>query len=74
MIELATECKQCSHYDVCKYRDNARIAMKKLFKMQYGTGPNDDYSWSDTMLHMHVNITFSCSDYRAATRPEILTR
>lgn len=39
--------------DTCLHKD-----------MNYGTGPNDDYSWDDISKSRHVNITFSCTDYR----------
>lgn len=63
MIRLATDCKECVHEKMCKYRNNAVHAMNKLSSMTYGTGPNDDYDWNTMMECEHVTITFSCPDF-----------
>ena len=70
MIKLTSNCNDCSHADICRYKDNAKMAMEKLKNMQYGKGPNDDYDWDTIMKSKNVNITFSCPDYR----PEKLIR
>lgn len=59
-IKLTTNCDECAHKAMCKYKNNAQYAMEKLKDMNYGTGPNDDYSWDTMMEAEHVNITFSC--------------
>ena len=64
MIKLKTDCDTCLHKDICRYKDNAKVDMNKLKDMNYGTGPNDDYSWGDISNSRHVDITFSCTDYR----------
>ena len=64
MIKLKTDCDTCLHKDICKYKDNAKIDMNKLKDMNYGTGSNDDYSWDDISESRHVDIAFSCTDYR----------
>ena len=64
MIKLKTDCDTCLHKDICKYKDNAKVDMNKLKDMNYGIGPNDDYSWDDISNSRHVDITFSCTDYR----------
>ena len=64
MIKLKTDCDTCLHKDICKYKDNAKIDMNKLKDMNYGTGTNDDYSWADISKSRHVDIAFSCTDYR----------
>ena len=64
MIKLKTDCDTCLHKDICKYKDNAKIDMNKLKDMNYGTGPNDDYYWDDISKSRHVDIAFSCTDYR----------
>ena len=64
MIKLTTDCETCSHKNVCQYKDNAKSDMNKLKDTRYGTGPNDDYNWETMSSHRHVNVTFSCSDYR----------
>lgn len=63
MIKLTTNCAECSHEKMCRYKNNAKYAMEKLKKMTYGRGPNDDYDWDIMMQHEHVNITFSCPDF-----------
>ena len=64
MIKLKTDCDTCLHKDICKYKDNAKTDMNKLKDMNYETGPNDDYSWNDISNSRHVDIIFSCIDYR----------
>lgn len=64
MIKLATECGTCLHKDVCRYINNAKGDMLKLKNINYGTGPNDDYTWDTISGSHHVDITFSCPDYR----------
>ena len=66
MIKLATECEKCIHKNVCKNENNAKYAMEKLKSMQYGKGPNDDYSWEIMMEAEHVNISFSCPDFNSS--------
>lgn len=63
-IKLTTNCGECMHRDVCRYKNNAANAMKKLKDMNYGKGPNDDYGWDIMMANQHVDITFSCPDFR----------
>lgn len=62
-IKLTTDCNNCIHKDMCKYKNNALHAMDKLKTTIYGDGPNDDYYWDIMMQHEHVNITFSCPDF-----------
>ena len=63
MIKLATNCEKCIHKKVCNCKDNAKYAMERLKKMQYGKGPNNDYDWETMMKADNVDITFSCPDY-----------
>ena len=63
MITLKTKCKNCIHNKMCKNRDNAETDMNKLKNMNYGKGPNDDYTWEDISNSRNVNIVFSCPDY-----------
>ena len=69
MFTLTSNCEICSHIDVCKFKNNAKFAMAKLKNMTYGNGPNDDYDWETIMNQQHVNITFSCPDYRPVIAP-----
>ena len=69
MIKLVTDCKDCIHAKVCRNKDNAKYAMERLKKMQYGTGPNDDYDWDIMMEHEHVTISFSCPDFIKTALP-----
>lgn len=64
MIKLKTDCDTCIHKDICRYINNAKDDMIKLKNMNYGEGPNNDYSWDTISKSRHVNITFSCPDYR----------
>lgn len=64
MITLFTDCNQCIHGSMCRWKHNAAHAMAKLKNTRYGTGPNDDYDWNIMMEFQHVNITFSCPDFR----------
>lgn len=64
MIKLATDCDTCIHKNICRYKDNAKSDMNKLKNMTYGEGPNDDYDWETICNNRHVNIAFSCSDYK----------
>lgn len=64
MIKLKSDCEKCMHSDVCKYKNNAKNDMERLSLMTYGDGPNDDYNWSTMSESRHVNITFSCDNYR----------
>lgn len=64
MIELTTDCEKCIHATVCKNKNNAKNSMNKLKDMQYGEGPNDDYTWGTMMKHYNVDITFTCPDFR----------
>ena len=63
MIKLKTDCKDCIHAKVCKNKDNAKNAMKKLNDTRYGDGPNDDYNWDIMMDFKHVDIEFSCPEF-----------
>lgn len=63
MIKLSTDCGECAHVGVCRYKHNARYAMDKLKNMIYGKGPNDDYNWDIMMAHEHVDIVFSCPNF-----------
>lgn len=70
MIKLTTDCAKCIHAAMCKHYNNAKNAMEKLKNMTYGDGPNDDYDWATMMDVYHVNISFSCPDFR----PEVAIR
>lgn len=70
MIKLTSDCEKCMHSNVCKYKNNAKNDMERLSLMTYGDGPNDDYNWSTMSESRHVNITFSCDNYR----PEVICR
>ena len=62
MFKLATDCKDCVHADVCRYKDNAANSMKKLQDMKFDD--NDAYhSWEGAMAAMRVTVTFSCGMY-----------
>ena len=64
MITLKTDCNKCIHKDICRYINNAKGDMIKLKNMNYGEGPNGDYDWETISNSQHVNIEFSCPDYR----------
>ena len=64
MIKLKTDCVNCMHEKICRYKHNPRNAMNKLKNMTYGNGPNDDYDWDTMMQSQHVIIEFSCPDYK----------
>lgn len=63
MIKLLTDCNKCLHNGVCKNRNNAENAMKKLKNTNYGCGPNDDYEWDMMSEHLSIIISFSCQNY-----------
>ena len=64
MIRLVTDCNTCIHKDICRYINNSKADMIKLKNMNYGEEPNNDYNWETISNSHHVNITFSCPDYR----------
>lgn len=74
MITLKTDCKNCAHAMMCKWKDNAKFAMERLKNMQYGDGPNDDYDWDTIMRSKNVNIEFSCPDYTSSSPINYLNR
>ena len=59
MIVLETDCDMCRHVEVCKYKNNAKNAMEKLKKLNYGNG----YSWDMNMNTDNVAIKFSCPKF-----------
>lgn len=63
MIKLATNCNECIHAKVCRNKYNTNTAMEKLKNMQFGKGPNDDYTWDTIMNFSNVDILFSCPDF-----------
>lgn len=69
MIGLKTNCEECTHKDVCLYRNNAKNDMERLASTTYGEGPNDDYSWSIMMESRHVDISFACHDFMKSGGP-----
>ncbi len=70
MLELRTDCSKCLHGKVCKNKDNAKFAMKKLKDTNYGSGSNGDYRWDAMSDHLNVKVEFSCPDYEER-RPSI---
>ena len=65
MIKLKTDCTDCMHSKICRYKHNARSAMDKLKKEIFTSEiSNDAYTWEDTMARNHVDIEFSCPDYK----------
>ena len=55
-IILTTNCNECVHKTMCKYKDNAANAMNELKNKSFDT----TYIWEDAMNARNVNITFSC--------------
>lgn len=58
-IKLTTDCKDCVHNAVCKYKDNALNAMERLKNKTFDV----PYTWEDSMNDLHVDITFSCQSF-----------
>ena len=63
MMELKTNCKDCLHNKMCRFKGNAESDFEKLAGTTYGDGVNDDYSWEIMLSSRHVNVTFSCADF-----------
>ena len=63
-ITLKTNCKECIHNKLCRHVNNAENLMNELKEKTYGEGPNDDYDWDTMSEHFHVNIEFSCPDFK----------
>lgn len=57
-IKLATDCKDCVHEKVCKYKNNAVDAMNR-FKSSIDGGSR----WDDSMKNKHVDVVFSCPSF-----------
>lgn len=65
MISVKTDCGECSHSKVCQYKHNARLAMNKFKKEMFISGiSNEACTWEDKMAQDHVNVEFSCPDYK----------
>lgn len=62
MIELKTDCKDCIHNKICKYKDNAKQYMEELKNMTYNTKHN--FNWDTMAAYDHVDITFSCPHFK----------
>ena len=62
-IKIKTHCKDCVHSGVCKYEGNVESAANKLKKMNYGCGPNDDFSWDIMSTSKNIDISLSWPDY-----------
>ena len=54
MIMLETDCDTCRHVEVCKYKNNAKNAMEKLKKLNYGNG----YRWDMNMNTDNVVVNY----------------
>ena len=63
MIKLKTDCIDCVHSKVCRYKHNARLAMDKFNESIFVSGSGDTYSWMDKMERDHVDVEFSCPDF-----------
>ena len=64
MIKLKTDCVDCTHSKVCKWKHSARLAMDKLKKETFiSEESNEACTWEDKMTHDHVDIEFSCPDF-----------
>lgn len=61
MISLETKCEDCTYNEICKYKDNAENAYKKLVDMKWDGGIDDAYYWDGAMAQRRVNVKFSCS-------------
>lgn len=66
MIELKTDCERCFHRGICRYKNNAKIAMEKLKNTIYGSNGslrpiNND--WDTVSTQDHYNISFSCPTF-----------
>ena len=64
MIKLTTKCGDCMHYEVCRFKNNAENAMKRLKDMTYHTDDGKIYKWDMAMAQEHVDVTFSCPSFR----------
>ena len=62
-VNLKTDCEKCTHKKVCKNHSAALTFANKLKEINYGLGPNDDYSYDTMSDHYHVNIDISCKDF-----------
>lgn len=65
-VNLKTDCKDCIHEKVCKNHNQTKYFADRLQRINYGDGPNDDYSWDTMSDHYHVNIDISCKDFEQA--------
>lgn len=65
MIKLKTDCADCIHSKVCRWKHNARLAMDKLKKEIFTSGISDDgCTWEIKMAQDHVDVEFSCPEYK----------
>lgn len=62
-INLKTDCEKCTHKNVCRNNGMAKIIGEKLKRINYGSGPNDDYDYGLMSDWYHVNIDISCADF-----------
>lgn len=63
-IKLTTNCEECVHKKICRYKHSAKEDMRKLSDMVYGYDSNMDHTWGTLMEIRNVDITFSCSDFK----------
>lgn len=65
MIKLVTNCEECIHNKICKFKNNAKTKMEYLKKIEYHNGfSNDVYDWETELERANVDVTFSCRDFR----------
>lgn len=63
-IITTSDCNECHHNAVCKYRGNPEKVMKKLKKTIYDIRDvNADYLFEQMMEQFNVNITICCPDF-----------
>ena len=69
MITLKTNCDDCIHSNICRFKDNAKSDMERLKGTMYGKGLNDDYDWDTILKSRNVNVVFSCPDFKKKDVP-----
>ena len=64
MIKLKSDCGDCTHSKVCRWKHNARFAMDKLKKETFISGEsNVACTWEEKMTQDNIVVEFSCPDF-----------
>lgn len=68
MIKLATPCNEYIHSNVCKNKNQAETAAKRLKDVTFDESRYDGYGWETMSSTLRFDISFECRDFISAER------